>query len=165
MTKIKSENTVRKVKNGLLHFGKVSLRIELTETNMLEIEEEYSDKKNSSFSQGQIISVPQKGFELWKEGACVGIEHAYLKVNRKSGLKVIIDNIEGLITDTNPTIIGFLAYKAIINKLPNSESQHEHEQLEKLVFSSWDYEYDAIPNFKEKIIIGKKRPTTRYAKL
>lgn len=165
MTKITSESTIKKVKNRLHHFGKVSLKIELTETNMLEIEENFSDKNIPNFSQGQIISIPKKGFEIWKEGIRKGIEYAYLKINKKNGLKVIIEKAEGLVTDTNPTILGFSACRAILEKLPNSESQYELEQLEKLVFSSWDYEYDAIPNFIEKTIIGKKLTTTRYKKL
>jgi len=162
MTIIKSENTVKKIKNGLLYFGKVNLTIELTENKKLEIEDNYTEKELTNFSQGQVISITQKGFEFWKRGISAGIEYAYEKLNHKNGLKVIIEKAEGLTTDTNPTIIGFSAYKAILEKLPNSESKNELEELEKLVFSSWQYDFESIPNFKDKKIIGEK---TNYNKM
>ncbi len=156
MTLIKSENIIRRTKNGLLYFGKVGLTLQLTENKKLEIHENYNEKELSNFSQGHLISLPKKGFELWKQGIKAGIECAYEKLNHQYGLKVIIENAEGLITDTNPTIIGFSAYNAILEKLPNSESKNEREELEKLVFSSWNYSHESIPDFKQKRIIGIK---------
>lgn len=157
MTTITSEYTINKVKNRRTYFGMVSLTVELTQTGKLEIEEQFSEKQLSSFSQGQIIAIPKQGFDSWKAGIHKGIEYAYSKIEHKKGVKIIIDSAQGLPTDTNPTIIGMAACKAILEKLPNSVSQHELEQLEAFVFSSWNYEpIDSIPDFAEKTIIGKK---------
>ena len=162
MTEITSENIVRKMKNGLPHLGKVSLTLKLTEKGILEIEENYPDKKPSGFSQGQIESIPKEGYNDWKKGIRNGIEYAYGKLTENSGLKITIESAIGLSTDTNPTIIGFSASRAILEKLPNCESKTELEKLEKIVYSSWNYKYDAIPDFKNETIIGTKLPTTPY---
>lgn len=162
MTTIKSENTVKKIKKGLLYFGKVNLTIHLSNNKNLEVIENYTENKLSNFNQGQIVSITQEGFQFWKRGILAGIEYAYGKLNHKNGLKVVIENAEGLFTDTNPTIIGFSALKAILDKLPNSESKNELEKLEKMLFSSYNYDYEAIPNFIEKTFIGKQ---TNYNKM
>ena len=162
MTEITSENIVRKIKNGLPHLGKVSLTLKLTEKGILEIEENYPEKKSYGFSQGQKESIPKEGYNDWKKGIRKGIEYAYSKLTENSGLKITIESAVGLSTDTNPTIIGFSASRAILEKLPNCESKTEPEKLEKIVYSSWNYEYDAIPDFKNESIIGTKLPTTPY---
>ncbi|WP_234418277.1 hypothetical protein [Aquimarina aquimarini] len=130
----------------------------------MEIIENYPDKTASGYSQGQIESIPKEGYNDWKNGIKNGIEYAYEKLTKHKGLKVIIDSAIGLSTDTNPTIIGFAASRAVLEKLSNCESKNELEQLESLVFSSWDYNHDAIPDFINKTIIGKKLPTTMYKK-
>ncbi|MDO5978576.1 hypothetical protein [Flavivirga spongiicola] len=164
MNEIKSENIVRKIKNELPHLGKINLTLQPTDKNILEVEENYPDRKPSGFSQGQAESISQEGYNDWKQGIRNGIEYAYNKLTNNSGLKIIIESAIGLTTDTNPTIIGFSASRAILYKLPNCESQTELELLEEMVYSSWDYEFDAIPDFIHKTIIGKKLPTTRYKK-
>ena len=164
MTEITSENIVRKIKNGLPHLGKVTLILKLTEKGILEIEENYPEKKSKGYSQGQSEFVPKNGYEDWKKGIINGIEYAYSKLTDNKGLKIIIENAVGLSTDTNPTIIGFSASRAILEKLSNCESETEFEKLERMVFSSWNYQYDSIPDFKNEIIIGKKLPTTPYKK-
>ena len=164
MKEIKSENIIRKVKNGLPHLGKTNLTLILTDKNTLEIEENYPEEKPSGFSQGQAESISQEGYEDWKQGILNGIEYAYNKLTDNSGLKVIIESAYGLTTDTNPTIIGFSTSRAILDKLANCESQAELELLEEIVYSSWNYEFDAIPDFDNGKIIGKELPTTRYKK-
>jgi hypothetical protein len=162
MTEITSENIVRKIKNGLPHLGKVTLTLKPTEKGVLEIEENYLDKNSSGTSQGQIESIPKEGYNYWKKGIRNGIEYADSKLTENSGLKITIESGIGLSTDTNPTIIGFSASRAILEKLPNCESITELEKLEKLVYSSWNYKYDAIPDFINETIIGTKLPTTPY---
>ncbi|GAB1858419.1 hypothetical protein MHTCC0001_32560 [Flavobacteriaceae bacterium MHTCC 0001] len=156
---IKSENTVRKIKNGLSYFAKVYLTLRLTEKNILEIEEQYQEQASSGFSQGQSESISSEGYSNWKQGIHNGIAYAYGKLTENCGLKVIIENATGLVTDTNPTIIGFSTSRAILDKLPNDESQSELELLEKMMYSSWNYEHGAIPDFVNKKIVGEKLTT------
>ena len=162
MEKIKSEYTVKKVKNGLPHWGAVQLTIELTASNTLEIIEKYAGA--GFVGQGYLEVLPDKGYDDWKKGIVIGIKYAFSKLESNSGLKVIIEEASGLVTDTNPTILGYAASRAILNKLPNSESETEHEGIKKMVFRSWDYDYHALPNFEKKMIEGEKVEQSKYRK-
>jgi len=66
-----------------------------------------------------------------------------------------------MIIDTNSTILGFADSRAILSELENSEIENDLKTLEELVFSIWNYDFDSLPNFEEKIIEGEKLPTTR----
>lgn len=160
MPKIESRYKVAKYKNGLPHYGEVVLNFELTQTNRLELIENYQG--SGWICQGYEEIVPDKGYDQWKKGIENGISYAYNKLKNNCGLKVTVIQATGLITDTNPTILAFAASRAILDKLENTESIDDLRELEELMFTSWNYDLDAIPNFEDKLIIGKKRPTTKY---
>jgi hypothetical protein len=160
MTQIESKYKVAKYKDGLPHYGEVILNIELTETNNLELIENYQG--DGWISQGYEVIVPHKGYDQWKMGIQNGINYAYKKLKNNNGLKVTVVQASGLITDTNPTILGFSASRAILNKLENSENEEKFRELEHLMFSSWNYDFDSVPDFDNGTILGKKLPTTRY---
>lgn len=160
MTEIKSKYKVGKQKNGLPHFGEVHLILDLTENKKLEIVEKYSGK--GFYSQGYEEVIPEKGYDDWKQGIKHGITYAYSKLKNTNGLKVTIEQASGLTTDTNSIILGFVASRAVLNELENIESESELIQLEELVYSSWNYELDSLPNFVELTIDGKKLPIKRY---
>ena len=160
MTVIKSDYKLRKQKNGLPHLGEVHLILELTENKKLEIVEKYSGK--GFYSQGYEEVIPEKGYDDWKKGIKHGVTYAYSKLKNTNGLKVTIERGSGFTTDTNSIILGFVASRAVLNKLDNLESKSELMQLEELVYSSWNYELDSLLNFVDLTIDGKKLPTTRY---
>jgi len=160
MTKIESKHKVAKYKGGLPHYGEVMLHIEVTKSNNLELIENYQG--DGWIRQGYEETVPNKGYDKWKKGIQNGISYAYAQLKNCSGLKVTVIQASGLITDTNPTILGFAASRAVLNKLENSENEEKCKELEHLTFSSWNYDFDSIPDFDKGTILGKKRPTTRY---
>ncbi|GAA0728469.1 hypothetical protein GCM10009430_37670 [Aquimarina litoralis] len=143
---ITSEYKVRKVKNGITQFGEIKLTIELIENNTLEIIENYNGK--GFHSQGYIEILPKKGYDTWKKGISNGIKYAYSKIKSNTRLKVIIEEASGLSTDTNPTIIGFAASRALLSKFENNESEQKLAELEFFVTSSWKYDLDSIPDFE-----------------
>lgn len=160
MTKIESRYKIAKYKNGLPHYGEVVLIIELTKSNKLELIENYQG--SGWIRQGYKEIVPNKSYDKWKKGIHNGISYAYNKLKNSNGLKVTVIQASGLTTDTNPTILAFASSRAILDKLENIESKDESRELEELMFNSWNYDFDSIPNFEEKLIIGKKLPTKRY---
>lgn len=54
--------------------------------------------------QGYIEEASDEGYKDWKAGAVIGAEFA-LKICNHSEYGVIITKIEGMTTDTNPTIV------------------------------------------------------------
>ncbi len=160
MEKITSKHIVKKIKNGLPHFGEVYLIIELTQNNTLDIIENYS---GSGFcSQGYLETVPEKGYDHWKKGVANGVKYAFSKLVNNNGLKITILEVSGLSTDTNPTILGYACSRAVLNKLINNESEAAHNEIEKLMFISWNYEYNSIPDFEKMIINGAINTPSRY---
>jgi len=138
---------------GLPYFAEVKLIIENTENKDLEIVEKY--KGNGWQAQGYITAISKEGLDDWRTGIVRGIKYAYSKLVLSRGLKVTIIEANGIpVTDTNPTIIGYAASRAILEKMENNESVEERTLIEELVISSWNYEHDAIPNFNKKIIEG-----------
>lgn len=157
------EYRVKKVVNGLPHLGEVKLKLNFTETNKLEIIENYNGK--GWVAQGSLASIPKEGFDSWKSAVKRGISYAYGKLNLDSGLRVEIVSVTGIpVTDTNATIIGYAASRAILDNFENFESDLDFKLLEKLMYSSWNYDFDALPDFNKKIIEGKIRKGTIYSK-
>jgi len=71
----------------------------------------------------------------------------------------ILDCI-GMTTDTNSTILGYVASRAILNTLDHNETEIQRDIIENLVFTSWNYRLDALPDFTRMVIKGEKTPTT-----
>jgi len=64
--------------------------------------------------QGYIESVARESYIPWQEGAIVGAAYALSKAARAE-CGVIITEIEGMITDTNPTIVAVATIYAVWN--------------------------------------------------
>lgn len=161
MAAIESTYRIAQYKGGLPHYGEVGLRMEVIETHKLEIVEKYQGE--GWVRQGDKEFIPSEGYEPWKQGIQNGIRYAYTKLKHTRGMKVTVVQANGLITDTNPTILAFAASRAILTELENSETEEERKELEQLMFSSWDYPPESIPNLAECVIRGEKRPVSKYA--
>lgn len=160
MSLIKSEYKVAQYKNGLFHFGEVSLTLQLTKNGSLEIVENHSGGR--FFSQGYEQIVTEKGYSFWKKGIELGIIYAYSKLKNSNGLRVTIDRACGLATDTNSIILGFAASRAVLNKLDHLETESKLKKLKELVYSSWDYEFESLPDFNNISIEGNKLAKSKY---
>jgi len=97
-------------------------------------------------SQGSIEDVPEQGYDDWKQGAVVGVDYAL----RAAGLEpcgVVITKIEGLTTDTNPTIVAVAAMDAIWKGMRVTPQADVDAYVKAVAMDSWTQPYDAIPNF------------------
>jgi hypothetical protein len=96
--------------------------------------------------QGYIESVSEKGYDDWKAGAKVGVEFALL-IAKATHCRAVITRIEGMATETNPTIIGFTAAIATWKALEFAPSEELIARLEDQVFESWSKSHDEVPIF------------------
>lgn len=126
---------IAKQHKGKPFLGEIELDLIINETVGLEIVENYQG--NGFESQGQIIEVSSKGFIPWKHGIKSGIIYAYDKLCNIRGLIVKIKKTYGLATDTNPTILGYISSRAILDNLANFESDEQKMKIEKILFDSW----------------------------
>jgi hypothetical protein len=131
-----------RVKMGLLHFARVLLAIECLSKSPGII---FSCSGAGFISQGY-EGVSATGYGAWKCGARVGVSFA-LSVAGRTDCRVDVRKIEGLTTDTNPTVVGYAAALAIWKALGFEPSQETIEKAETIVFSSWKRPYDEIPVF------------------
>ncbi len=135
-----------KVRNGITLVGMVDLDIQKNESGENIIIENYSG--DGFTSQGDIESVLEIGYDSWKMGAKNGLEYGFSLV--EGHWTVIIKKIEGLSTDTNPTIIGYTALLAFLNGCEYKINSMETECLEKFVVESCkSTDKEEIPNFFE----------------
>ena len=77
--------------------------------------------------QGYIESLSAKGYEDWKLGAFIGGRYA-LEIMNREDLVIKVKGIEGLTSDTNPTIIAAATAQAVWNALgfqPSSKTQQQ----------------------------------------
>ncbi len=136
--KIESRHKLGLYKKGKSFFGEVVLEIEaITGTEEHQVFEKY--QRVGFQNQGYLESVPQEGYKPWKEGIKKGIAYGLKMLTGERKFKISILETNGLSTDTNPIILAFVASRAVLNKLDHQESKAELEQLEEIVFSSWDY--------------------------
>ena len=87
------------------------------------------------------------GYDDWKNGARAGISYA-LSLAERHDCWVNVTMIEGLGTDTNPTIVGYTAAVAVWQALDFVPPQEVIEKLEAIVFNSWKRPYDETPVFE-----------------
>lgn len=139
-------------KNGRPFFGQVKLEIKESFKGHL-IEEKYSG--NGFCSQGRFEVISEDGYELWKSAIREGVRYALTKITSQKKFKIIIIEAVGLSTDTNPTIMGYVSSRAILNEIDNSESIIEKNKLEELLYSSWQFGFNGQPDFNQLIIITK----------
>ncbi len=96
-------------------------------------------------SQGYIEDVPEQGYDDWKQGAVAGVDYA-LKVAGLEPCGVVITKIEGLTTDTNPTIVAVAAMDAIWKGMGATPPADIDAYVKAAALDSWNQPYDAIPN-------------------
>ena len=88
-------------------------------------------------SQGYIERATETGYEDWKWGALEGASYG-LRVVGHPEYGVAVTEIEGLTTDTNPTVVAFASALAVWNALSFEPRPEEMERLEAQVYTSWD---------------------------
>jgi hypothetical protein len=134
-------------KAGYIAF--VKLEVE-SEWNGLEI---ITDCHGKGFtSQGYIEEVPANGYDDWKRGAVNGVKFALEAIN-KHNTKVVITHIEGLTTDTNPTIVSAAAARALWNALGISVPEKTEKNLQVHVLQSWSNDPSFVP--EDNFLISK----------
>ena len=133
-----------KVKNGKPFYAIINLEI-IKNENKNEIIEEYI--RVVWAREGNIDSVPMKGFETWKKAIRNGLEFVFLHSNQK--WKVTIKKVEGRVfIDTNPTIIGYTTILAFCQQTNLELDDVIKNKLEDFTFKSWENQNDTkTPNF------------------
>lgn len=142
----------RKIKNGKSFLAVINLEISPNE-NQNEIIEEYTGK--GWVGMGYFAAIPAKdeagkaGFSDWKEAVLKGLKFAFSKTQTK--WTVTIKKVEGLlVTDTNPTIVGYAAILAFCKQTDLELDADVIQQLENFTFKSWEGKnYEKIPNFTD----------------
>ena len=139
---MENEYQFLKVKNGKFYFAFINMEIEISDFKN-EIIENFSGDGYSNHS----IDVGENGADNWKLGLRRGLEFALSLSD--NFYKITVNKLEGKITDTNPTIIGFTGILAFCKQSNNNLSEQLLMQLESFVYSSWDDKnFEKIPNFK-----------------
>lgn len=141
---LNAEAKIRRIRSGLLHFAEVALRLE-SPSSAPGIEFHCSGE--GWIRQGRIEDAPSTGYDDWKAGARIGVEFA-LSVMSSPPTRVLIDRISGLVTDTNPTIVGGAAALAVWEALAFSPPPDTLERLEAVVFASWRQPPDTVTDFR-----------------
>jgi len=123
-----------KIKNGFTGFA--SILLEITPCHPDEDNKIIEEYTGIGFtSQGTIEEVPQKGYDSWKQGVIQGLKYGLSKVDTK--WLISIKKLEGISTDTNPTIAGYTALRAFWDKIYYPIDQVEIDKIENFVFKSW----------------------------
>ena len=128
---MENEYQFLKVKNGKYYFAFINLEIEISDFKN-EIIENFSGNGYSNHS----IDVGENGADNWKLGLRRGLEFALSLSD--NFYKITVNKLEGKITDTNPTIIGFTGILAFCKQSNNNLREQLLMQLESFVYSSWD---------------------------
>jgi hypothetical protein len=140
----------RKVKNGKSFLAIVNLEITQND-NQNKIIEEYTG--NGWIGMGYFASIPAKDeprkarFSDWRKAVIKGLEFIFSKTETKWTVKV--KKVEGLlITDTNPTIVGFVTILAFCKQANIELDSNLIQKIEDFTCKSWeDKNYEKIPNF------------------
>lgn len=142
-----AEAQIKRVRNGLLHFAEVALRLESPSTTA---GIEFHCTGRGWIRQGYLEDAPATGYDDWKAGARAGASFALsvAAVNCPvDTARVLIDRITGLTTDTNPTIVGAAAALAVWKAIPFLPPPDILQRLEAVLFNSWQLPADAAPKF------------------
>jgi len=97
-------------------------------------------------AQGYIEEAGKNGYLSWKAGAVAGVEFA-LQVCGNPRYAVAIRKIEGMQTDTNPTVVAAAAADAVWKALGFQPPEEVTACIEQKVFSSWSLPLDAVAIF------------------
>ncbi|MCW3096086.1 MAG: hypothetical protein JWL77_1704 [Chthonomonadaceae bacterium] len=82
----------------------------------------------------------------WQQGAESGVQHA-LRVAGREQSHVRILRIMGTDTDTNPTIVGAAAMRAVWNALGYVPTPAEAGRIDQIGLASCQQPYDFVPDF------------------
>jgi hypothetical protein len=156
-----SEFKISKYHNRLPHWGSIKLGIqELEVDGEPEIIEKYAGAGLVEEGESEVVS--EEGYAAWKEGIRRGINYALAKLNSPKAIKVVVLEAVGESSSSNPTIMGFVAARAILSDYENTETPKEKKALDKFVFSSWLFGFDGMPDFyKMKMEPSKARSRKR----
>jgi hypothetical protein len=139
----RGKGRIARIRHGLLHFARVSLEVRFPaeETTLV-----LACQGRGFFSQGSLEEVPASGYDDWKQGALAGIAYA-LAASGTSPCQITVTTIEGFSTDTNPTIVGGAAILAVWSAVAYQPARKQLEHIDQLVFQSWSYPADHLPQF------------------
>ena len=143
-----------KVKNGIHYFAQITYQYEVFRNQQkCEFIELYNGKGFEA--QGHIISVPERGFAPWKKGIRLGVEYAFTRLSNDNKIKIEVNEALGLIENTNPTIFAYISARSILDNFSNSETPEDKARLEKMLYSSWDFGLNGIPDLESGVIMRK----------
>lgn len=139
------EGVFTRYKNGLPFAARVTLSLESPSSQPGIV---FRCSGKGWIGQGDLEEVPAVGYEDWKAGAKAGIEYA-LAVAHSEAVHVEVTKIVGMLTDTNPSVVGAAAALATWKALVFEPSGDVLQALESVVFGSWGRPHDAVPEFAE----------------
>ena len=98
--------------------------------------------------QGHIEDVPENGYRHWQRGAALGAEYA-LEVAGEQCRNVIVSRIQGLTTDTNPTVVGVAAALGVWEAVGYEPTPEQLGHIKQHAGGSWrrPEPSDALPDF------------------
>jgi hypothetical protein len=144
MTNSKTSFRWTKFTNGIGYVAIATLEVEQNPSNQNEIIENYNG--HGFTSQGAIEEVSKNGYNSWKIAARDGLAYAFSLID--SYWTVHLNKIEGITTDTNPTIVGYTVLRAFFDKINFQLTSEQIEKLEEFVLNSWANPHkELIPDF------------------
>lgn len=97
--------------------------------------------------QGAIEQASADGYADWKAGAVAGVAFALRIMGVDCGVRVVL--IEGMTTDTNPTIVAAAAARAVWQAIGFTPASELTRRIEAEVLGSWRRGHDASPCFDD----------------
>lgn len=141
---IYSEGTFLRQTNRKGYGARVELRVDLADpTASISVD---CHGSRPTGRQGDIADVPAEGFNDWKQGAMAGVSYALARADQPS-IGVTVTRVQGLVTDTNPTIVGAAAINAVWKALKFEPGDADVEHVTQMALASWDRPVDAIPEW------------------
>jgi hypothetical protein len=135
------KSKIKRLTGGIPLFAQVSLTVEPT-ADFTRVE--FACAGAGFSSQGYLESVPPLGYEPWKDGALAGVRFA-LAVAGVSAAAVVITEIVGVTSDTNPTVVAVAAAHALWNALELNPPLRAVRFLDSQVSSSVGGAPDQLP--------------------
>lgn len=126
--------------NGIGCFGLVEVEIELNSSITFILMDTHGE---GFHSQGYVEEVPERGYETWKQGAVLGVAYA-LRVMEAPSCAVTITKIEGLTSDTNPTIVAAAAMDAVWKAFGFTPEPGITEIIEQSILASRSLPFQAV---------------------
>lgn len=129
------QGKVVRIRDGLPHFATVEVTLCWPAQ---ELSIAFDCHGQGWLGQGIIEEVSAEGYDDWKQGASLGIRYALARCSTLP-CHITVTRIEGLTTDTNPTIVGIAAIQAVWSATEYKPSAEEHAFIEQLLSQSWQH--------------------------